>query len=227
MSFNIFSSDIYFFVPCAENELPNKARDVWAAPEEFVRGLSKVKENLKVSGGSKTIDLKDYIRALPRRVMLPKRFRAQYPSLRWSVCAIRYIRNAKKAPVGVVVVDKHGYVGVSMLNAHKGDQWDAVVGIRKALYRTERKRTIRACIEEFRGLADTGSCSPAFRESAGAVLRVLLSVNDRQMDAIVLANTHPVGFVDMVAADKPVATPQGIPVVGDASSKPVGRGTNE
>lgn len=219
MSCTIFNDGINFCLSCTADELPNKARDVWTYPEEFEPGLSEIREYLRVSIDNQVISLRDYMRTLLKLVVLPKRFVMKYPDLKWSVRAMRYARNDFKEPVGVVVIDLDGFVGISMLNTHKGDQWDPVAGIRKALYRTAQKRTLYARLEEFDALAHGDHGSPAFRENASAVFQALSAVSNDQVDTVINEKT-PTGFVDMAAAERRVVTQHEIPTDADPEDKP-------
>jgi hypothetical protein len=113
-----------------------------------------------------------------KQVQLPKRFLNKYPEFKNTnnIKVLRYARNDFNEPIGVVVMDHNGYVGVSILNTHMGDKWDVVKGIRKALYRIDQKKTLQDRINEFYGVSIGHSST--YQINANYMFEALTAVSD-------------------------------------------------
>ena len=85
-----------------------------------------------------------------KTVKLPKKFLETYPEFKDKVVYVRYVRDGKKRPIGVVLIDTDGNAGYSLLNVQAGDKWDCVKGIRKALYRCQKKMNLSQLLNSVR-----------------------------------------------------------------------------
>lgn len=89
-------------------------------------------------------------------MLLSKKFYEAYPEFKEdAVKGIFYLRHINKNPFGVVIIDKNDNIGWSLVNEDKGDKWDKIVGIRKALYRCEAKRGVIDTIKYFEKVSHT------------------------------------------------------------------------
>lgn len=73
-----------------------------------------------------------------RYIQLPVEFYNKYPDDDKIIIYLKYIRNKKRKPIGVIIMDDEYSIGWSLCN--KKDKWDRVYGIKKAYYRLGAKR---------------------------------------------------------------------------------------